>query len=87
MGQTAALRIRHSLVCLDFVVTGIPNQYLELAQFLHLGLDPKLYRVICVNSTVHYSAAFASSCDCIVNVVTHGMLPCALSKVVFTHEE
>ena len=67
MGQASALRVRHSFGCLDFIVTSIPNQCLELAQFLHLGLDSKMYRVICVKSTVHYRAAFAPICDCIVN--------------------
>ena len=85
MGQTAAMRIRHSFGNLDFVVTKIPNQCLDLAQFVHLGLDPKTYRAICVKSTVHYRAAFAPICDCIINVATHGMLPCDLSKVVFTN--
>ena len=83
MGQTAALRIRHPFGNLDFVVTRIPNQCLDLAQFVHLGLDPRTYRAICDKSTVHYRAAFAPICDCIINVATNVMLPCELSKVVF----
>ena len=85
MGHTAAPRIRHSFGCLDFVVTSIPNQCLDLAQFVHLGLYPKTYIAICVKSAVHYRVAFAPVCDCIVNVVTHGVLPCELSKFVFTN--
>ena len=83
MGQTGTLRIRHSFGNLDFVVIRIPNQCLDLAQFVHLGLDPRTYRAVCVKSTVHYRAAFAPICDCIINVVTNGMLPCELSKVFF----
>ena len=85
MGQTSVLRIRNSFGNLDFVVTSIPKQCLDLAQFIHLGLDPKTYRAICVKATVQYRAAFASVCDCIINVVSHGMLTCELSKVVFTN--
>ena len=85
MGQTAALWIRHTFGCLDFVVTGIPSQCLDLAQFVHLGLDPKTYRAVCVKSTVHYRVASDQICDCIVNVVKHRMLPCKLSEVVFTN--
>ena len=73
MGQTAALRISHSFGYLDFVVTSIPNQCLDLAQFVHLGLDPRTYRAICVKSTVHYRAVFAPICECIINVVTNGI--------------
>ena len=83
IGQTAALRIRHSFGHLDLVVTSIPNQCLDLAQFLLLGLYPKTYSAMCVKSTVHYRAAFAPICYCIINVVINGMLPCELSKVVF----
>ena len=53
MGQTAALRTSHSFGYLDFVVTSIPNQCLDLAQFLHLGLYPKTCSAICVRSTVY----------------------------------
>ena len=85
MGQTAALRTSHSFGYLDFVVTSIPNQCLDLAQFVHLGLYPKTYIAMCVKSTLHYRAAFAPVCDYIVNAVTHGVLPCELSKFVFTN--
>ena len=73
MGQTGALRIRHSFGNLNFVVTRIPNQCLDLAQFVHLGLDPRTYRAICVKSSVHYRAAFAPICDYIIYVVTSGI--------------
>ena len=85
MGQTAPLRIRHSFGYLDFVVTSIPNQCLDLAQFVHLGRYPKTFSAICVKSTVLYGGAFAPICDYIINKVPYGMCPCELSKVVFTN--
>ena len=50
-----------------------------------LGYIPKTYSAICVKNSVHCRAAFALICDCIINLVTYGVLPCELSKVVFTN--
>ena len=89
MGKTAALRLHHPLHhpvhhskgYIDLVVTTIKNQCLDLAQFMHIGLNPSDYQIICVKSTVHFRAAFAPISQAIYAISAPALMPCDLSKV------
>ena len=81
MGKTAALRLHHPKGYIDLVVTTIKNQCLDLAQFMHIGLNPLDYQIVCVKSTVHFRAAFAPISQAIYAISAPALMPCDLSDV------
>lgn len=85
MGKTAALRLHHPAGYIDLVVTTIKNQCLDLAQFMHIGMNPSDYQVVCVKSTVHFRAAFAPISHSIHAVSAPALMPCDLSEVDYQH--
>lgn len=85
LGDTAALRLRGEAAEIDIVVTSERIQCVDLAQFEHLGLDPRRYRVVCVKSTVHYLADFAPIASAVHSVAAPGAFACRLAEVPYTN--
>jgi microcystin degradation protein MlrC len=80
-GPSALLRLEDTDI--RVAVTSIRNQALDLGQFTHFGIDPRVARILCVKSTVHFRADFEPIAAAILNVRTPGALSCVLSEVPY----
>ncbi|MEM7045205.1 MAG: MlrC C-terminal domain-containing protein [Pseudomonadota bacterium] len=84
LGPTAVLSLAKPYVGVQVVVTSIRNQCLDLAQFTHIGVDPKLAKIILVKSTAHFRADFEPIAEAVLLAASPGAFPCRLEDIPFT---
>ncbi len=78
LGPSCALRLLETDADITVVVTSIRNQCLDLAQFMHFGLDPRAARIVVVKSTTHFRADFEPIAAKVIAVAAPGLFPCQL---------
>lgn len=81
LGPSCALRLLETDADITVVVTSIRNQCLDLAQFMHFGLDPRSARIVVVKSTTHFRADFEPIAAKVIPVVAPGLFPCQVEAL------
>lgn len=83
LGACAVLRVLETAADIRVVVSSQRSQCLDLAQFTHIGIEPREARIVCVKSTVHFRADFEPIAARILAAAAPGAFPCQLDQVPY----